>query len=253
MAEQLLVLDDVTKDFGSIRAVDGFSLEIPAGEVTAVIGPNGAGKTTLFNLLTGKHAPTAGRIFLRDERIDGKPPHEIVRMGVARSYQITNFFPKLTALENVRLAAQARHTGFSPRDFLTHYADLGEPAEAAYGVLRRLGLEHLADEVASTLSHGQQRHLEIGIALAADPDVLFMDEPTAGMSPEETAETKELIQDLAADLTLVIVEHDMEVVMESADNVAVMNRGSLLATGTPDSIQENEAVQRAYLGGGGAV
>lgn len=250
MVEPLLELDSVDKDFGSIRAIHDLSLRIPPGEVTAVIGPNGAGKTTLFNLLTGKFGPSAGRISFRGERIDGRPPHEIVEMGLARSYQITNFFPELTALENVRLAAQARYSGFAPRNFVSHYTDLDEPLEVAYDVLQRLELESIANEVASTLSHGQQRHLEIGIALAVAPDVLLMDEPTAGMSPEETGETKELIQTLADDLTLVVVEHDMEVVMEVADNVAVINRGSLLATGPPQEIQTNEAVQKAYLGGG---
>lgn len=250
METPLVELNGVTKEFGRIRAVDDVTLDIYADEVTAVIGPNGAGKTTLFNLLTGKHKPTAGTISLRGERIDGKKPHEIVRMGLARSYQITNFFPELSALENVRLAAQARVTSFAPRQFLSHYDSFGDPRTDAEAVLSRLGLSEIAGRTASELAHGQQRHLEVGIALAADPDVLIMDEPTAGMSPDETRETRELVDRLADEITIVIVEHDMDVVMNVSDRIAVMDNGSLLAVDDPDAIAENEAVQRAYLGGG---
>ena len=252
MSTRLLVVEDLTKRFESITAIDGLSLSIPEGEVTAVIGPNGAGKTTLFNLLTGALVPTSGSISYRGERIDGLEPHEIVHRGIARSYQITNFFPDLTALENVRLAAQARHTGFGPRDFLAHHADVEEPIAEARAVLDRLGLLDVADRTAGNLSHGQQRHLEVGVALAADPNVLFMDEPTAGMSPDETAEMRELIGSLANDITIVIVEHDVALVMAVADRIAVMNRGALVTVDKPEAVTRNEKVQEAYLRGGSA-
>lgn len=253
MTDPLLVTDELTKQFEALTAVDRVSLTIPAGGITAVIGPNGAGKTTLFNLLTGKLRPDHGTIRFRGERIDGKRPHEIVRLGIARSYQITNFFPNLTVLENARLAAQRHDTGFHPVDLLRHYSTLEEPTVAAESALAAVDLEPQADALASTLSHGQRRHLEVGIALASDPELLLMDEPTAGMSPEETVEMTALIQSIAADTTLVIVEHDMDVVMNVSDRVAVMNQGRLLTVDTPDAVRADEQVQRAYFSGGGVA
>ncbi|MFB6360356.1 MAG: ABC transporter ATP-binding protein [Halobacteriales archaeon] len=253
MTDPLLVTEDLTKRFEALTAVDGVSLTIPAGGITAVIGPNGAGKTTLFNILTGKLRPDQGTIQFRGERIDGKQPHEIVRDGIARSYQITNFFPELTVLENARLAAQQRHTGFGLRDLLGHYSGLSEPIDAARSVLDSVDLKAEAESLASTLSHGQRRHLEVGIALASEPDLLLMDEPTAGMSPEETVEMTQLIESIAADTTLVLVEHDMEVVMNVSDRVAVMNQGQLLTVDTPAAVREDETVQRAYFSGGGGA
>jgi len=249
MTTPLLALDSVSKEFGKIRAVDDVTLDIREDEVTAVIGPNGAGKTTLFNLITGRYDLTNGRIALRGNRIDGLEVQEIVRQGLARSFQITNFFPDLTALENVRLAAQAQHSGLSTSSLLRHHDDESAPRDAAMGVLERLDLMDIAREPANSLAHGQQRHLEIGIALACDPDILVMDEPTAGMSPEETVETRELVEDLARDITIVIVEHDMDVVMRVADRLAVMENGSLLTVGPPEDVREDERVQQAYLGG----
>ncbi|WP_424005706.1 ABC transporter ATP-binding protein (plasmid) [Haloarcula salina] len=249
MATPLLALDSVTKEFGKIRAVDEVTLDVPADEVTAVIGPNGAGKTTLFNLITGRYELTNGQIELRDERIDQLDPQDIVRQGLARSFQITNFFPDLTALENVRLAAQAQRTGLTPGALLKHYDDQSETREATRDVLKRLDLLDIAQEPAGSLAHGQQRHLEIGIALACEPDLLVMDEPTAGMSPDETVETRELVEDLAEDITIVIIEHDMDVVMRVADRLAVMENGSLLTVGPPSDVREDERVQQAYLGG----
>lgn len=253
MTDQLLVTDDLTKRFEALTAVDGVSLTIPEGVITAIIGPNGAGKTTLFNLLTGKLRPDHGTIRFRGERIDRKQPHQIVRDGIARSYQITNFFPELTVLENARLAAQQRHTGFGVRDLLGHYTGLSEPVETARSVLESVDLESEASSLASTLSHGQRRHLEVGIALASNPGLLLMDEPTAGMSPEETVEMTELIESIAEETTLVIVEHDMDVVMNVSNRVAVMNQGQLLTVDTPAAVREDEAVQRAYFSGGGVA
>lgn len=249
MATPLVALDSVSKEFGKIRAVDDVTLDIREDEVTAVIGPNGAGKTTLFNLITGRYGLTDGRIELRGNRIDGLEPQEIVQQGLARSFQITNFFPDLTALENIRLAAQAQRSDLSPSALLRHHDDEPGPRDAAMDVLKRLDLLDIAREPASSLAHGQQRHLEIGIALACDPDILVMDEPTAGMSPDETVETRELVEDLAEDITIVIVEHDMDVVMRVADRLAVMENGSLLTAGPPETVKKDERVQQAYLGG----
>ena len=250
MPGPLLVTDRLTKRFASLAAVDNVSLKIRSDEIMAVIGPNGAGKTTFFNLLTGKLQPSEGEVRFHGERIDRLRPHEIVRLGIARSYQITNFFPRLTVLENARLAAQQRHTGFQPSDFLGHYTGLEASIEAAESALEAVGLESQSDVLAGTLSHGQRRHLEVGIALASDPELLLMDEPTAGMSPEETVEMTSLIESIAADTTLVIVEHDMDVVMNVSDRVAVMNQGQLLTVDNPDAVREDDQVQEAYFSGG---
>ncbi|WP_430506277.1 ABC transporter ATP-binding protein [Haloparvum sp. PAK95] len=250
-SDAILTTENLTKQFGPLTAIDAVSLEIPADGITAVIGPNGAGKTTLFNTFTGKHAPTDGQIVFDGETLDGAEPHEIVGRGIVRSFQITNFFAELTALENVRLAAQARYSGFGPADFLTHHASHEAPLADAKRVLERVGLAEVATETASSLSYGQRRHLEIAIALASEPRLLLMDEPTAGMSPEETNETVELIEDIAADTTVVIIEHDMDIVMGIADRIAVLNEGKLLTQGPPEEIQSDERVQEAYLRGGG--
>lgn len=248
-SEPTLIASSLTKKFGTLTAVDAVSLEIPSGQITSIIGPNGAGKTTLFNLFTGKYEPTDGQITLRGERIDGEEPHMLVERGLVRSFQITNFFTDLTALENIRLATQARETGFRPRDFLSHHADLEEATEQAHSILERVHLSEVADQTASNLSYGQRRHLEIGISLAADPDLFLMDEPTAGMSPEETRETVKLIEEIASDITLVLIEHDMHIVMGISDNITVMNNGAVLAQGSPEEIRNDQRVQQAYLGG----
>ncbi len=250
MADTLLVTDELTKEFSALVAVDRVSLEIEADSITAVIGPNGAGKTTLFNLLTGKLTPTRGSITFRGERIDGLPPHEIVRRGIARSYQITNFFAELTVLENVRLAAQRRHSGLRPGDFLSHYSGQEAALEDAEAALGSVDLLEVSDRPAGNLSHGQRRHLEVGMALALDPQLLLLDEPTAGMSPEETNDMKDLIESIAQDITLILVEHDMDVVMDVSDKVAVMNQGSLIAYDEPAVVRQDDEVQRAYLSGG---
>ncbi|AHG01288.1 amino acid ABC transporter ATP-binding protein (plasmid) [Halostagnicola larsenii XH-48] len=246
----VLETESLTKKFGALTAVDDVSLQIESGSITSIIGPNGAGKTTLFNLFTGKHAPTTGNIRFRGNEIGGEEPHDIVTSGIVRSFQITNFFDELTALENVRLATQARTTGFRPGDFVRHHGGIERPIEEARRVLEQVHLADVADRQAANLSYGQRRHLEIAISLAADPELLLMDEPTAGMSPEETRETVELITEIAADVTLVLIEHDMNIVMDISDRIAVMNKGSLLARGTPAEIQDDDRVQEAYLGGG---
>lgn len=246
--EPLLVTDNLTKRFGLITAVDDLSLTIPEDEITSIIGPNGAGKTTIFNLLTGKHEPDEGTIRFRGERIDGLPPREFVKRGIARSYQITNFFPELSVRENVRLGAYARQAGFKPSDFFAHFQDVWTPLDETDEILERIGLTDVATKEATTLSHGQQRYLEIGIALAADPDLLLLDEPTAGMSPGETQKTIELIRELAQDITIVLIEHNIDMVIDISDRIAVMNKGSLLTVGPPEEVRDDERVQEAYLG-----
>lgn len=250
MSETLLATEGLTKRFEALTAVNDVSLEVPAGQITAIIGPNGAGKTTLFNLFTGKLRPTSGTIRFRGERIDGKSPHEIVQKGIARSYQITNFFPNLTVRENARLAAQRRYSGFGFSEFFRHYTDMDEPMEEAVDVLHDVGLGDVIDTPANNLSHGQRRHLEMALALAADPDLMLLDEPTAGMSPEETREMRDLIEEIAEEVTLILVEHDMDVVMGVSDRIAVMYRGDLITVGDPESVREDPEVQEAYLKGG---
>jgi branched-chain amino acid transport system ATP-binding protein len=250
MDNAYLVTKNLTRTFDALVAVDGVTLEVPKESITAIIGPNGAGKTTIFNLLTGTLKPSAGQILFRGERIDQLSPDEVANRGLARSYQVTNIFPRLTVEENVRLAAQSRHTGFSPGQFLRNFRTLETAIEEAERVLEWVDLAAVAGERASTLSHGQQRHLDIAIALATRPKLLLLDEPTAGMSPDETRETTELIREIANDVTIVIIEHDMEVVMGLSDRIAVMNSGRLIAMGTPETVRDDERVQKAYLTGG---
>ena len=212
--------------FGGLTAVNNASLSVPRGEIRAIIGPNGAGKSTFFNCLTGVLRPTAGRILLDGEDVAGLPPNKISRKGIARSYQITNILPGATVLENVRIAAQSRRHAWSLHRHWRAYRDLIEQARA---VLDAVGLRDKEAELAANLSHGEQRTLEIGIALATEPELLCLDEPTAGMSAAETWSTMALVRRIAANLTVLIVEHDMEVVMGLADRITVLHYGRILA------------------------
>jgi len=230
--------------FGGLTALNNVTLEVPRGEVRAVIGPNGAGKSTFFNCLTGVLRPTSGRVLFEGQDITGLPPHEISRKALARSYQITNILPGATVLENVRIAVQSRHHSWS---LLRHHRAFADVIERAQGVLRAIGLADKEEELASSLSHGEQRNLEIGIALATEPRLLCLDEPTAGMSVTETHATVELVRRIARDLTIMIVEHDMEVVMGLAHKITVLHYGEVLAEGTPAEIQANARVQEVYL------
>jgi branched-chain amino acid transport system ATP-binding protein len=214
------------------------------GEIRAVIGPNGAGKSTFFNCLTGVLRPTSGRIAFNGADITGLSPDRISQKGIARSYQITNILPNASVIENVRIAAQSRRHAWSMLAHHRAYRDLMDKAEA---VLGQVGLGGKAEELAANLSHGEQRNLEIGIALATEPQLLCLDEPTAGMSASETHETMELVRRIAADLTILIVEHDMQVVMELAHRITVLHYGEVLAEGTPDEIQQNPRVLEVYL------
>jgi branched-chain amino acid transport system ATP-binding protein len=234
----------LTIRFGGLTALSGVNFEVRRGEVRAIIGPNGAGKSTFFNCLTGVLRPSSGRILFHGEDITGLSPDRISQKGIARSYQITNILPNATTLENVRIAAQSRRHGWSMLRHHRAYADLIEKAEA---VLESVGLRAKADELAANLSHGEQRNLEIGIALATEPELLCLDEPTAGMSTSETHETMELVRRIAKNLTILIVEHDMQVVMELAQRITVLHYGEVLAEGTPDEIQQNPRVLEVYL------
>jgi len=234
----------LTIRFGGLTALSGVNFEVRRGEVRAIIGPNGAGKSTFFNCLTGVLRPTSGRILFKGEEITGLPPNRISQKGIARSYQITNLLPNATTLENVRIAAQSRRHSWSMLRHHGAYANLIEKAEA---VLEAVGLRAKADELAANLSHGEQRNLEIGIALATEPELLCLDEPTAGMSTSETHETMELVRRIAKNLTILIVEHDMQVVMELAQRITVLHYGEVLAEGTPAEIQQNTRVLEVYL------
>lgn len=255
-ADMLLSTTGLTKEFDGITAVDAVDVAIEEGELCSVIGPNGAGKTTFFNLLTGVLTPTRGRIEFAPTDGDGPVdvtdarPHETALLGIHRSYQITNVFPTMTVLENVRIAAQAHRDGDSWRFWRNVDAFQGHVDEAE-AILERIGLVGAADRPAEALSHGEKRNLEVGIALAGDPDLLLLDEPTAGVSSEDVGAVTSLIEDVADDHTVMLIEHNMDVVMEISDRVAVLNRGELIADGDPATVRESEAVQRAYLGGYG--
>jgi len=243
-AAPLLRTEDLTIRFGGLTALDRVNFTLARREIRAIIGPNGAGKSTFFNCLTGVIRPTAGRILFNGENIAGLSPDRISQKGIARSYQITNILPNATVLENVRIAAQSRRHGWS---LLTHYAAYRDVIDKAAAVLAAVGLGAKAGELAANLSHGEQRTLEVAIALATDPQLLCLDEPTAGMSAAETQETMALVRRVAGDLTILIVEHDMEVVMGLAHTITVLHYGAILAEGTPAEIQANPRVLEVYL------
>ena len=240
----VLRTDMLTVRFGGLAALNQVNFEVQRGEIRAIIGPNGAGKSTFFNCLTGVLRPTAGKIFFGGEDITGLSSDRISQKGIARSYQITNIMPNATALESVRVAAQSRRHSWNMVRHCMSFHDLVEKAEQA---LDKVGLLAKANELASNLSHGEQRNLEIGIALATEPALLCLDEPTAGMSAAETHETMALVRRIAKDFTILIVEHDMPLVMELASRITVLNYGAVLAEGPPAEIQKNPRVQEAYL------
>ena len=243
-ATPIIRTEGLTMRFGGLTALNDVSIAVPAGEIRAIIGPNGAGKSTFFNCLTGALRPTAGRIVFDGEDIAGLPPNLISRKAIARSYQITNILPGATVLENVRIAAQSRHHNWN---LLRHHRSFGDVIDKSRAVLASVGLDGKEDELAANLSHGEQRNLEIAIALATEPKLLCLDEPTAGMSVAETHATVELIRRIATNLTILIVEHDMEVVMGLARTITVLHYGEVLAEGTPAEIQANPRVQEVYL------
>jgi branched-chain amino acid transport system ATP-binding protein len=242
----LLQVEGVSRSFAALRAVNGVSLAVPRHERRAIIGPNGAGKTTLFNLITGQLAPTAGRIVFEGRPLAGLPPHAIARRGISRSFQRTNLFPGLTVLENLRLAAAA--DGRGSWNIFGSVARLAAPLARARETAERVGLAARLDERVARLSYGEQRQLELGVALATAPTLLLLDEPTAGMSPEETQRMTRLLMGLPRDITLLIIEHDMDVVFSLADRITVLHYGEVLSDGPPDAVKADPRVYEVYLG-----
>ena len=241
-----LELKDLRKSFGKTEIIRGVNLAVLPGERVAVIGPNGAGKSTLFNLISGRFGPSSGEIWLGDQRIDGKKPYEINRLGLSRSFQITNIFPKLSVFENLRCAVLwslgYRYT------FLKFLANLQDANERADRLLRMIHLERKRDVLAMNLTYAEQRALEIGVTIAGGAPVILLDEPTAGMSHSETEHFIELIREVTVGKTLLTVEHDMGVVFGLADKIAVVVYGEVLAFDTPEAVRANARVQEAYLG-----
>ena len=246
--EVILEARKLRKEFGGLVAVADVNVKVHARRLHAIIGPNGAGKTTLFNLLSGAIKPTRGQVFFKGHDITHLPPHRIAHLGIGRSFQITNIFPNLSVLENVRLAAQAMgHDSFRLLRPAAHFRQYEERARA---VIARVGLAGREQAPARVLAHGDKRKLELGIMLAGDPEVLLLDEPTAGMSSEQVPALLEIIHDIMAEgkRTIVLVEHRMDMVMSISDFITVMHLGEVLAEGAPHEIAANELVQKAYLG-----
>jgi branched-chain amino acid transport system ATP-binding protein len=243
----MLRVENLHKSFEDFRAVDGANLFVGQGDLVAVIGPNGAGKTTLFNLVTGHLKPNQGRILFKDQDITRLAAHEICRRGIARSFQIANIFPRLSVFRNVQVSVLSQkklsRTLFRPAQSLM--------VEETHRILDSVGLSDKKLDVAGSLSHGDKRILEIAIALGNEPELLILDEPTAGMSPDETASTMALVNRLAREqgLTILFCEHDMEVVFNVATSIMVMQHGHTIIQGTPDEVRQNATVQEAYLGG----
>ena len=242
----MLEVRTLCKSFGGFQAVSEVSFTVPRGSISAIIGPNGAGKTTLFNLITGHLEPDRGRVVFKERDVTGIAPHDLCRLGMGRSFQRTNIFPRLTVYENIQ-AAYVSHRGrgfnmFTPVDRL--YRPETESLLQAVGLLEKAG------ETSGFLSHGNQKQLELGITLALEPEILLLDEPTAGMSATETRESIRLIERIAADrgLTLLFTEHDMEVVFSISQRIAVLHQGRVIADGTPDEVRRDPEVRRVYLG-----
>ena len=242
----ILKLDEVFKDFSGLQVLFGISLDVIEGERHAIIGPNGAGKSTLFNLITGFYKPSKGKIFFSDKDITGWSVHKIARMGISRSFQIINIFPEMTVFENVRNAVVSKaNRRFNWISLLNRSKEIQRESDR---IIELIGMTDVRDFPVSELSYGRQRQLELALTLARDPVLIMLDEPTAGLDTEETRSIVKLIKQVTERKTLVVVEHDMEVVFDLADRITVINYGTVLATGSPDEIRENEEVKKAYLG-----
>ena len=245
----MLRVESVVKSFGGFKAVDGANLQVTAGEIVAVIGPNGAGKTTLFHLLTGHLAPDSGRILFKGKEIGGLSPHVICRRGITRSFQVVNIFPRLSVFENVQIAVLSRE-----RKTFRIFSSVKRMAEEeVHRILRSVGLFDQRDVGSDLLSHGDKKVLEIAVALSGNPELLILDEPTAGMAPEETERCIRLIRKLSEEsgLTILFCEHDIALVFEIATWIMVMVRGATVAQGSGEEVRRNSAVQSAYLGESG--
>lgn len=245
----ILDIENLTKNFGHVQALSSVTLSIEEGGITSLIGPNGAGKTTFYNVVTGRFPPSSGTIMFKGEDITGLPPFKVWQKGISRSFQITNIFKTLTVLENVR-SAFIVHLGQSLNFFkpIDYFDDL---YERSMEILRLVGLEDQADMPCDAISHGDMRVVEMGIVLASEPELVFLDEPTAGMTPVETVRMVNLIKELhqKTGTTFFLTEHDMSVVFSVSDRIVVLDRGALLADGKPEDIRHNAEVKRAYLGG----
>lgn len=239
----------LTKKFGGLVAVNNVSVGIERGICKGLIGPNGAGKTTFFNLICGILKPTSGKVFFKEEDISRLPPHKISRKGLSRSYQITNIFTRLPVLENIRIAVQSR--GKDNYDFYSNVEDIKEYKRRTLEILEMVSLKRRAYYIADFLTHGDQRKLEIGMAIATQPELLLLDEPTAGVSIEEISDVTNIIQRIkqTGEITILLVEHKIDVIMDICDSVLVMHEGSIIADGTPEEITNNKLVQTVYLGG----
>jgi len=244
-AVPILEVRAVSRTFGNFRALNNVSVAFRAGELTAIIGPNGAGKSTFFNVISGGVPPSSGQVLFEGRDITQIAPHDFARIGIAKSFQITNVFKQLSAHENVRVALQMQVSRFQLLRPRGAYVALMERADA---LLERVGLADIRHKLAGDLAHGQQRSLEVAIALACDPKLLLMDEPTAGMSPEETRVMMGLIQQLSQERTVILVEHKMKLVMGLCNRLIVLHHGELLVDGNPDEIRGNAEVRRVYLG-----
>jgi branched-chain amino acid transport system ATP-binding protein len=243
----LLELHGVGKNFGALEVLSQIDLNVEAGKITSVIGPNGAGKTTLFNVISGRFPASSGTILFKGRDIARLKDHEITLAGLARSFQITNIFQKLTVWENIFLAVQTR----SPKrlSFFTRFLKMDSVKTRTGEILKRIGLDQWKDAPAGQLSHGDQRHLEIGMTLATGPELLLLDEPTSGMSPIEASQTMDLIKDLSRDCTIFLIEHNMDIVMNISDYIFVLNFGRKIAEGSPEEVADDPEVCRVYLGG----
>ena len=242
----ILETKSICHDFSGLQVLMDVNLEVQEGERHAIIGPNGAGKTTLFNVITGTYQPSEGQVFFKSKEITGLPSHKLVRLGMGRSFQITSTFTWLTAFQNIRMGILSRRgIRFNFFRFLDKMDDVTRETDA---VLKRINLDGERDIPANMLSYGKSRSLEISMALATDPDLVMLDEPTSGMSVDETHNAVALIRRLTEGKTMVIIEHDMDVVFSLADRITVLHLGGILASGTPDEIRDNQAVKDAYLG-----
>ena len=243
-----LHIQDIHKDFSGLKVLTGVEFTVKQNERHAVIGPNGAGKTTLFNIISGKFKPSAGAIIFKGEDISGKPSHILNRHGLARSFQITNVFQELSVFDNVLSGVRSCH-GLRYHFFKKPDHDR-KICEKTQAILEEVGLTDVQDQPTSSLSYGQQRALEIGITLSTEPELILLDEPTAGMTREETDQAIKMIDKVTAGLTLIVIEHDMEVVFSLADTISVLHYGTILVSDTPEKIRTDQRVKDAYLGEG---
>lgn len=244
--KEFLCTEDLCRHFGGVLATNRVCITIDESGLRSIIGPNGAGKTTFINVVTGRIPASSGKVNFKGRDITNKPTHQLVSLGICRTFQITSIFLNLSVFENVRIAKQAR-IGGSLRIF-SNRQSLKQVSEETWAILERLGLQDLASQPAKNLAHGDQRILEVAIALAGSPKILFLDEPTAGMSPKETRHISELIRNLADEISVVLVEHDMDLVMSISDSISVLHYGSIIAEGKPEEIKNNPLVREAYLG-----